>query len=155
MALFPHRLTDEDSVCQHLHAAQVRINDIARLLLGISRSERTSVSLLLSRSGLPSLNRNSISATITELWKSLHSCDGPGGTCNPLGSFFSEPSQPHLNRVTRSQTAGDLPPPLLKKDSVFVWNAVKIFNDIPSLRSATSLTAVHKLAESYASATPL
>ncbi len=152
-ALFPLRLTEAEPSCQLLHSVQVRINDIARLLLGVSRSDQTPVEDLLAGTRLPSLNRFAVLVTITELWKSLHSCDGPNGEKNPLGTFLSLPSHP--TRVTRAVAAGDLPPPLLKKDNVFVWNAVKIFNDLPPLRSTLSLAAVHKLAESYSSAVPL
>ncbi len=154
-ALFPLRLIQTDPTCQLLRAVQVRINDIARLLLGVSRAEQMPVEDLLTRTGLPSLNRRAVQMTIVELWKSLHSCDGPYGKRNPLGTFLSTPPHPPSTRMTRAAVAGDLPPPLLKKDNVFVWNAVKIFNDLPPLRSTTSLAAVHKLASSYSSAVPL
>ena len=128
-ALFPLHLAEADPTCQLLQPIQTRINDIARLLLGVSRADHMPVEVLLSRTGLPSFNRRAVHSTIVELWKSLHSCDN--GERNPLGTFLSTPPNPPSNRLTRAAAAGDLPPPLLKKDNVFVWNAVKIFNDLP------------------------
>ena len=112
-ALFPLRLSESDPSCQLLHTIQVRINDIARLLLGVKRADQTPVEDLLAGAHLPSLNRHAVLMTIVELWKSLHSCDGPGGERNPLGMFLSTPSQPV--RLTRAAAAGDLLPPSLRK----------------------------------------
>ncbi len=108
-ALFPLRLSEEDPLCQHLNAVQVRINDIARLLLGTHRADKTPVIDLLAATKMPSLNRHAVRTTIIELWKCLHSCDGPDGEKNPLGMILSSPSQPV--RLTRAAAAGDLPPP--------------------------------------------
>ncbi len=106
--LFPHRLTEEKPICQHLHTAEVQINDIACLIfLGVSRVYRTSVSVLTSRSGLPSL------LTRTQFWSLLLRSGSP---CTPLMAPMvlvttlalssPLPSQPLLNRVARSWTAG-------------------------------------------------
>ncbi len=155
--LLPHRLAEDEPVCQLMQAVQVRINNIARLLLGVSRTDKIPVQDLLARSGLPSLNRDSIATTIVEMWKALGSSDGADNGRNPLGIILSGPPPPpdQSARLTRSTAAGDLPPPLLKKDQVFVWNAVKIYNTFPPLRSARSLSAVQKLAASFSSAAPV
>ncbi len=156
--LLPVRLTDADPTCQLMQAVQVKINDIARLLTGASRADRVPVEELLAASEMPSLNRTAVKTTVIETWKCLQSCDGPKGERNPLGVFLSVPfpSSSSSSRVTRSAAAGDLPPPLRKRDEVFVWNAVKIYNEsLPSLRSAKTLSSVHKLALDFSSAVPL
>ncbi len=154
-ALFPLRLANEDPACQLLQTIQVRVNDTARLLLGAARVDRIPTEELLFRTGLPSLNRNAIRAAVLELWKALNSSDGADGERNPLGMILSSPPTSQPTRCTRSVKAGNLPPPLLKKDNVFLWNAVQIYNDLVPLRSTVSLAAVQKLADSYSSAAPL
>ncbi len=108
--LFPVRLTDQDPTCRLLQAVQTQENDTAKLLLGVSRLDRIPVEDVLSASGLPSLNRAAVRATVIETWKSLHSCDGPGRSLNPLGLFLTSPPSTS-SRTSRSAMAGDLPPP--------------------------------------------
>ncbi len=78
------RLKPEDPTCQLLQSVQVQINDMARALLGKTRADQVPVETLLSLSGMPSLNRITVKTVLLELWKSLHSCDGPGGSLSPL-----------------------------------------------------------------------
>ncbi len=114
-ALFPLRLDNEDPNCQLLQTIQVRVNDTARLLLGAARADRIPTEELLSRTGLPSLNRNAIRATVLELWKALNSGDGPEGGRNPLGMILSSPPLSRPTCCTRSAKAGNLPPPSAQK----------------------------------------
>ncbi len=151
--LFPLRLSDDDSVSQLMQAIQVQVNNIARQLLGVTRADKMLVEDMLYLTGLPSLNRFAVRAATIALWKSLKSCDGPGGAKNPLGTYLVSPSS--SSRLTRSVTAGDLPPPLRKRTETYVWHAVKIYNMIPSLRSASSLASVQRLADSFSSSVPL
>ncbi len=83
--LFPLRLEESDPGCSFLQSIQTVVNDTARVLLGVSPSDRITVEELLASSGLTSLNRSAIKATVTELWKCLNCCDGPNGTKNTLG----------------------------------------------------------------------
>ncbi len=156
--LFPVRLTDQDPTCRLLQAVQTQVNDTAKLLLGVSRLDRIPVEDVLSASGLPSLNRAAVRATVIETWKSLHSCDGPGRSLNPLGLFLTSPPSTS-SRTSRSAMAGDLPPPLRIKDSVFVWNAVKIYRStmiFPSLELPPRCPpCISWPAQSYSSSVPV
>ncbi len=158
--LFPPRLTMMDPSSQLVQDIQVPVNDMARLLLGASRADRIPVEQLLGASGLPGLNRVVIRTIICETWKCLHSCDGPGGGLNPLGVLLSPPAPPvpaaaAAARETRSTCSGALPPPMRVRAETFTWWAMKIYNEIPQLRTAQSLAAAKRIAQSYSSAAPL
>ncbi len=151
--LLPVRLKDEDPTCQLLQTVQVQINDMARALLGRTRADQVPVETLLNLSGMPSLNRIAVRTVLLELWKSLRSCDGPDGSLNPLGRLLNSEKTP--SRRTRSTQAGDLPPPLRKSADTFIWTAHKLYNEVTSLRSASTLAAASRIADSFVSTIPL
>ncbi len=152
--LVPPRLSPEDPTSQLLQSIQTSVNDIARLLLGTRRADRIPVERLLDLTGMPALNRVVIKTILCETWKCLHSCDGPDGGMNPLGVMLSPPTPPS-NRVTRSISAGSLPPPLRIRADTFAWFAAVLYNDVPLIRSAPTLAAARRAAESFSSAAPL
>ncbi len=156
--LFPPRISLQDPSNELVQDIQVPINDMARLLCGASRADRVPVEKLLAAAGLPALNRLVIRTIFCETWKCLNSCDGPGGGPNPLGALLvsSYSTPPTLAaRTTRSASAGTLVPPLRIRAETFAWWAVKLYNEVPLLRSARSLAAARRAAESYSSAAPL
>ncbi len=152
--LVPPRLASEDPTCHLVQLVQTLVNDMAQLLLGDSRANRIPVERLLLGSGLPSINRTLIKPISFEAWKCLRSCDGPGGIPNTLGEILST-SSPSLVRQTRSTSTCALPPPLQLQADMFIWFVVKLYNEFPSLRSAPSLAAAKRAAESISSAAPL
>ena len=87
--LLPPRLSPGDPSCQLMQQIQTTINDVARLLLGVSRVDKTPVEELLERTNLPALNRAVIKTVLCEAWKCLRSCDSPDGGLNPLGKILS------------------------------------------------------------------
>ncbi len=129
--LFPPRLSDNDASCQLMRAVHTSINDIARLLLGSSRSDKIPVECLLTRSGLPSLNRLTIETIMCECWKALRSSDGDSGAPNPLGMSLCTPACQSSARSTRSASSGALQLPLRIKNDSFLWWAVHLYNDSP------------------------
>ena len=155
--LVPPRLSEDDPCCQLLQSVQTTVNDIARQLMGVSRSDRIPVEQLLDATDMPSLNRAVIKTIQCEAWKCLRSCDGPGGGLNPLGMILSHSpvSSSALNVVTRSAKAGALPPPLRIRADTFVWFATKLYNDNVPLRSAQSYVAAQRAAESLSRAAPI
>ncbi len=156
--LFPPRISLQDPSNQLVQDIQVPINDMARLLCGASRADQVPVEQLLAAAGLPALNRLVIRKIFCETWKCLNSCDGPGGGPNPLGALLvsssATPPTPAA-RTTRSASAGTLVPPLRIRAETFAWWAVKLYNEVPLLRSARSSAAARRAAESYSSAAPL
>ena len=152
--LFSPRLSAEDSCCQLLQQVQTTINNMARLLLGVSRVDKTPVEELLARTNLPAMNRIVVKTVLCEAWKSLRSCDNPDGGPNPLGKILHG-SLLVPERETRSTNAGTLPPPLRFRMDSFVWNAYKLYNEYESVRSAQSYAAASRAAESVSRAAPL
>ena len=131
------RLSDSDPSCAALSALQTPVNDAARSILGIKRSDKCSITELLKKSGLPSINRLVIKGAALETWKALKVFNGPHGTPGPFGSLILE-NQERV-RATRATEAGLLRPPncgnCLLKFSILLWNSS------PELRAAESLTA--------------
>ncbi len=152
--LFPPRLTAEDKACQLLQQVQVTVNDMARLLLGVSRADKMPVEELVARSGLPAINRVVIKTILCEAWKCLRSHDNPDGGMNPLGRILSGPPNASTQRSTRAANAGEIPPPLRVRDETFIWFAFKLLNEHDSVRSAASYAAACRAAESISSAVP-
>ncbi len=163
--LFPPRLSLGDPSSQLMQDLQVPVNDMARLLCGASRADRIPVEQLLAAAGLPAMNRMVIRAILCETWKCLNSCDGPDGGLNPLGQLLVSSSSATVPpaaaaaaasvRTTRSTSAGALVPPLRIRAETFAWWASRLHNEVPLLRSARSLAAARKAAETYSSAAPL
>ena len=155
--LISPRLSSEDPSCQLVQSLQTSVNDMARLLIGARRADKITVEELLELTGMPALNRVVVKTILCETWKCLHSSDGPDGGLNPLGKMLSLPlpSSSSSVRVTRSISAGTLPPPLRIRADTFAWHAAKLYNDLPPLRSAPSLSAARRFAESFSSAVPL
>ena len=62
--LHPH--LNQDTPRSSLMAAQVRVNDVARVICGSSRPDQRTVADLLKSSGLPSVNRLAIKSVAVE-----------------------------------------------------------------------------------------
>ncbi len=150
--LFSPRLSQTDPTCQLIQSLQTSVNDIARLRLGVSRADCVPVAQLLEDTKMPVINHIVIRTILCESWKCLRSSDGPSHGMNPLGALMSLPPS---TRPTRSTSAGDLVLPLRVKANTFIWHAAKLYNEVPSLRSARSLAAARRIAEDYSRAAPI
>ena len=144
----PHLLPDQPLTAA-MRDMQVAINNAARAVFGIRRDAHVTTEKLLAEAGLPSINRLTIYLTALETWKAVHSCDGPGGKKNSLGSLL-------CSNPRRGPRAVDLlNPPLPIAADTFVYSAYLIWNNCPALREAKTLSAAKKAARSAASAAPL
>jgi hypothetical protein len=59
-------------------AAQISVNNVARMLTGTRRTEHRKVAELLQAARLPTINELAVVATATETWRAYHSKDGGG-----------------------------------------------------------------------------
>ncbi len=132
---------------------QVIINNAARHILRVSRSKKMEVSRLLSKSGLPSLNRLVVKAVAVETWKAIRIMDGPGGTPNPLGALIGSPGSGE--RTTRATSANLLPPPTKIATESMVWCAYQVWNSSEELRNAVTLNEAIRVACKLAKIAPL
>ncbi len=101
---------------------------------------------------------SSYSFVLLEVCKCLRSRDGQAASLNPLGRLLTGPGDPPWSgsgRLTRAVQAGDLPPPLRKSDNTFVWLAHKLYNEVTCLRTAPTLAAAARIADSFVSTIPI
>ena len=145
-----HPRLNQDALCSSLMAAlQVRVNDGARVICGLSQSDQRTVADLLKSSGLPLVNRLTIKSVTVEGLKSL----GPHGNAitHPLTSIFGPP-------VTSSTRAGDNG---LRKPATrfpvrsFVDLATLVWNLSHQQRSAPTVGVTKRVATSFAEACPI
>ena len=136
---------------------QVAINNAARSITGIKKTEHVKTVDLLHQAGLPSLNYIATRSVAMESWLAFHSSDGGKGERNLLGKFVFPPAS-HFdmdsNRTSRSKTAGMIPNPLLEVNT-FAVHAVRIWNASAELRTATTRRAATKVAKSLAMSVPI
>ena len=117
----PVRFTAEDPRDAAVDALQVIINDVARRLIGGTRSSRTRTDDLLTATGLPSLNHLTATALVVETWKAATG----NVELNPLAALLRKASR---TRFTRAGRADLLPPPTPIKTRTFIWTAHKVWN---------------------------
>ena len=147
-ALFP-RLTSSDPSSGYMARLQARINDAARAICGVTRADAYPTANLLEDTGFPSANRLAVRATAIEAWRAL----GPNsvGSDDPLITLFGPPmcSSTRASRLNLRQPATKFP------IVTFVNTATTIWNNNPSLRTATTLPAAKRIASAIAAASPL
>ena len=101
-----------------------------------------------------SFNAVTVRAVVMETWKAFHSCDGPEGSRNTLGSLLFD-NKGKGARPTRSQTAGVVPVPLLVPEDTFVVHAANMWNSSPELRAADNVHSATAVARAIAAAAPI
>ena len=142
--VFNVRLMDTDQHTKGSSAIQVLINDVARLITGLRRTDHIRIRNLLDKAQVPSLNEVVVRASGMLAW----SMTSPK---HPLHHIYEES---RLDSVTRSSSAG-----LLKvttaKESISVRNAQLVWNACSELRSATSAGAAKAALKSFVRTTPL
>ncbi len=155
--VLPPRFKSTDPTTTLMSQLQVGINDVARAILGRSRSDRLKVEDLLNEAGLVSLNRLTIYAIAMECWRALNLRDVTNGPLNPLGALLSRSNL--VNEAapprTRSVANGCLPPPTKHQTYTFIWWAHTCWNLSPLLRSAKTESAAKRAAKELAAAAPL
>ena len=152
-AVLQPRLTSADPLNKDMTAIQTAINDCARAVVGTNRKDRMPTQDLLRQAGLPSLNRLVVEQIAMECLKSLNytMCDG---IKTPIGKILCPPKSEE-RKMTRATASKCLPPPTKFKTTTFAWNAYRLWNSSPPLRSATTLSSARKAAKKLAESSPL
>jgi hypothetical protein len=162
-AVYYPRLLDSDRHSGHAKDTQIAMNNIARSVSGLKKTEHIRVCDLLDAARIPSINRLAVAATALEAWKAHKSTDGDNGDRNPAGTimFGNRPSGgggrnviEHGARVLRGAAAGEVAVPLRGSTS-FVTNATRIWNACPTLRVANTLAEAKMAAKSLADTAPI
>ena len=147
------RQTTDETVSAAFRDIQVAINNTARSITGHRRLEHVKTEDLLWEAGLLSYNAMATRAVALETWKAYHSCDGPHGARSPLGALlFDKAAQ---ERVTRSGTAGVVPPCLPMPAATMVHHALTVWNRSEDLRSAKTIGEARSCARKLARSAPL
>jgi hypothetical protein len=139
-------------------SVQVAINDVARSITGIKRTDHMKIPSLLHLAGLPSVNELAVRAVAMESWKANHSSDGKNGERNPIGKFIfpATPTTSSLDssRTTRSKTAGIIHNPL-REANTFAVHAANVWNTSLALREAPTRNAASAVAKLLAKSAPI
>ena len=151
-AICPICLSEEDPTNATMRKLQTIINNIARVVLGLRRSERIRIDNLLQKSGLPSLNRLAVKAVAMEVWKAT---SGYNESNNPLGNLIRRvPTSTALVR-TRSMATYCLPPPPPWPARSLACEAVKVWNRSERLRQANFISRAKKEASTLVKICPI
>lgn len=143
----PRLLNTESKLPSASHTTvQVALNDTARTISGMKRSDHVRIPDLLNRAGLPSYNAIAVQATAMECWKASNSTSGD--LVNRLVFPAMLP-----RKVTRSNRAG-IPNPL-HGSSTFVAHAALLWEASPELRAAKTKHAAKKAARNLAKSAPI
>ena len=148
----PRLREDDQSQNASYKAVQVAINDVARTLTGVKRSDHIPVKDLLNKAGLPSVNRLVVKAVAMEAWKAYASTDGGGGSRKPIGSMMFDCNIE--TRPTRSTEAGLVKVPL-RGCNTFITHAATVWNNSEDLRVAKTSSAAKRVAKDIAKKAPL
>ena len=117
------------------HVGQVALNDLARILTGHSRKDHIPVSVLIEKSGLPTLNEIVVKRSAVEAWKAMH-----GGALSGSIEYISTSSRATSNGMVKART-NSRPDKNLEK----CWNASE------ELRNASTISAAKRAAKKLAS----
>jgi hypothetical protein len=131
---------------------QVAYNRVARSITGVRIRDRVTITDLLERAGLPSLNEMVINAVATETWNCKHSSDGGNGAKNFVGAIIFDTGE--AAKTTRATSAGMATIPLRGRDT-FVSNGARTWNASESLQAATTKTAARLDAKNLSARAPL
>ena len=141
----------ESGVSDGSHTAiQTAVNDVARAVLRVRRSDRVPVKSLLSKSGLPSFNSIVVKAVALEAWRAI-SQHSPNPTS--LGKLTFQAN--HSERLTRASEAQKVKPKCRFRLETFTSHAVNVWNSASSLRGAPTVHAARQVARQLAGNCPL
>ena len=119
-------------------ATQVILNDLARLLLGVKRSERYKTSDLLDRAGVPTLNEIVIRQSCVAAWKAEQ-----GGPLHDALEAFDDRTRGSSHDMRRAASSRCNP----ACNMAMAWNACESLRQAKTLQQAQ--TAAKKLARSF------
>ena len=132
-----------------LSTLQVCVNDAAKVVCGLKRTDHLPIAQLLASSGLLSVDRLAVRSVAIEAWKSL----SPHGRPNvdPLSSIFGPPVALHF----QASVQGLRKPATRFPMHTFANYATLVRNSSHLLRSAVSFRTVKRAATNIAGACPL
>ena len=113
------------------HSGQVALNDLARVLTGHSRKERTKIAKLLNKAKVPMINEIVVKRSALEAWKARN-----GGALKHALIPISSTTRATMEGLVTSRTS-----------SVPDTNIKRCWNLCPELRSATTLNQARKAAK--------
>ncbi len=116
---------------------QVSLNDMARILVGESRKEKTPTSVLRDKAGVPSLNEVVVRQSAMQAWAAVN-VQG-----HPLSNLLVDPDS-----RTRDGTEGLKRPTSVK--SIAALNMANVWNSSPRLRAADTVYAARMMATKLA-----
>ena len=142
--VFLVRLENTDKRTGGADAIQVLINDVARVITGCTRVDRTRIQDLLDKAGLLSLNQ----IVGQDAGKLAWAMTNPS---HPLHQVYLESC---LTSTTRSAANG-LIRATSAKGSIGVYNAQRVWNSCPELREAKSARSAREALRKFARTLPL
>ena len=135
---FEVRLTPEDPVCDLASKLQVKVNDLARLLLGKRRAdnqkERLTTAELLKKAEIPSINAIIAKEAAAVTWTAMRG----GPLCMEYAAWSPD---------TRSRSAADGTMRLPPRTMLLMRSGIRLWNSIPAIRAAKTRSAVTTLVE--------
>ena len=121
-------------VTRQQHPGQVALNDLARILLGLTRKDHIPTSTLADRAELPTLNEIVVKRSAVEAWKAMN--DGAlSGAIEYVGSS------------SRASTRGLVRANIRSRPNL---NLEKCWNASSELREATTISAAKRAAKKLA-----
>lgn len=164
----PRLDTEDPPHSSAIKSVEVAVNDVARSLTGLKRTDRITLEKLHKRARIPTFNQVVIKSVVSECWRAFTSRDGINGQRNMLGMLMFGPVSSEAGsgdlevnegeiigsaRVTRSAADGKIPIPL-RGENTFTTFASSIWNTSTALRAATSKSEAMDIARSIASTAP-
>ena len=142
----PVRLGDDNDTCIGISEdINKSIKATARSITKTKLCDKIRSEIILEKANLKCLNEAVASITAVSVWKAKQSM-------NPLGQcLFKEPNK---SRTTRSDFSTEIRPPVPGYPMLATNNMARIWNDVPELRSASTLAAAERAAGKWAKGLP-
>ena len=115
--------------------AQVVLNDLARVLLGVRRADHYRVADLVDKSGLPTVNEVVVRQSAISAWKAVN-----GGALGEVLETFDDRSRGSACNLRRPASQRCLP----------AVNMASAWNSCEALRKATTLSEARSVAKKIA-----
>ena len=146
------RIWDSDVIEGHLKALQLTQNRMLRVLNGSKIKDKVSISTMLKKFGLLSVNQLAAKIKLIEVWKTLNKLD------YPLSLDSYKPINTNRNYVLRDQINRVFDDTCRKKksESSFHVDAARLWNILPqNVRSAPSLELAKKAIDAFCMSLPV
>ena len=146
------RISDSDVISGHLKALQLTQNRMLRVLNGSKIKDKVSISTMLKKFDLLSVNQLGAKIKLIEVWKTLNKVD------YPLSLDSYKPINTNRNHDLRDQSNRVFDDSCKKKksESSFHVDAARLWNILPqNVRSAPSLELAKKTIDAFCKSLPI